>query len=274
MNLTGVQMGQWPAHEPTKAEPHGKIGPLTFSMSAHELNFRSTGRTHVGMVRSCNEDAFVELPELGLWAVSDGMGGLRAGDVASQIIVSSLRDLKPPAKNGSVEIDVRNALTRANKDLYARGSTLPDDSLMGATVAAFIADGQIFTCLWAGDSRLYRMRDGKMAQLTRDHRYVQELLDSGVLNEVEARQHPRRNVITRAVGVEKEVELASTEGTIAPGDLFMLSSDGVTAVCSDQELTEIFASETNIDAAADTIVARCLEGGAPDNLTLILIAVS
>ena len=274
MDGTVIQGTQWSAREHSTAAPHRKFGPLTSSMDTQILNFRSTGRTHVGKVRTCNEDAFIEHPAIGLWAVSDGMGGLRAGDVASGLIASSLRSLPASSDANSIEPSVRTVLEQANKELFLRGSAKSEHNMMGATITAFIADGEAFTCLWAGDSRLYRIRGGKIAQLTRDHRYVQELLDSGVLSEVEARQHPRRNVITRAIGVESEIELESIVGSINRGDLFVLSSDGVTSVCDDEELAEIIEAAENIDAAADVIVDRCLEGGAPDNLTLILIAVS
>lgn len=274
MDGTGIQITQRPAREHSTAAPQRKYGPLTPSMDTQILKFRSTGRTHVGKVRTCNEDAFVEHPAIGLWAVSDGMGGLRAGDVASGLIASSLSNLQASSKADSIEPSVRRVLEQANKELYLKGSAKSELSSMGATVTAFIVDGESFTCIWAGDSRLYRIRGGKITQHTRDHRYIQELLDSGVLSEVEARQHPRRNVITRAIGVENELELESAVGTIEKGDLFVLTSDGVTSVCVDEELSHIIASSENIDMAADTIVDRCLEGGAPDNLTLILIAVS
>ncbi len=274
MDGTVIQGTQWPAREHSTAAPHRKFGPLTSSMDTQILKFRSTGRTHVGKVRTCNEDAFIEHPAIGLWAVSDGMGGLRAGDVASGLIASSLRSLHASSDANSIEPSVRTVLEQANKELYLRGSAKSEFSSMGATVTAFIVDGKSFTCIWVGDSRLYRIKGGKIAQLTRDHRYIQELLDSGVLNEVEARQHPRRNVITRAIGVENDLELESTAGTIEKGDLFILATDGVTSVCDDDELAKIMASVEDIDVAADVIVDRCLEGGAPDNLTLILIAVS
>jgi len=273
MNWTGIQGKSRPARDLSTAAPHHKFGPLTSSMDTQALKFRSTGRTHVGKVRSCNEDAFVEHPGIGLWAVSDGMGGLRAGDVASGHIVSALRELPLSSDAKSIEPSVVHALQEANKELFQQGSAKSERATMGATVTAFIVDGESFSCVWVGDSRLYRIRDGKIAQLTRDHRYIQELLDAGVLSEVEARQHPRRNVITRAIGVEKNVELDSIVGSINRGDLFVLSTDGVTSVCEDEDLAEIIEAAENINAAADVIVDRCLEGGAPDNLTLILIAV-
>ncbi len=141
---------------------------------------------------------------------------------------------------------------------------------MGATVTVLGSDGKNFFCLWAGDSRLYLLRNGKLTQLTRDHRFIQDLLDSGRITEAEARKHPRRNVITRAVGVAKELELEGCDGKIEPNDTFLLVTDGVTGACTDEEIMTAIAGKP-FDDAADELVRRCLDHGAPDNLTLLLI---
>jgi serine/threonine-protein phosphatase Stp1 len=243
-------------------------------MDVQDLKFHSAGRTHVGKVRTCNEDAFIDRGSVGLWAVSDGMGGLRSGDVASGMIVSALEKLEPANSGSLSDGRVRETLGRVNEELRKIGAGQEGRGTMGATVTALLVNGNKFNCLWAGDSRAYRLRNGRLEQLTRDHRYVQELLDAGVIGEMAARQHPKRHVITRAIGVEATVKLDSVDGDIRAGDIFMLSTDGVTAVCDDEDLRQMISSSANLDAACDEIVSVCLAGGAPDNLTLVLIAVS
>jgi serine/threonine protein phosphatase Stp1 len=230
------------------------------------MTFRSVSRTHTGLVRSHNEDALVERSDVGLWAVSDGMGGHAAGDVASGLVVTALNGL---SKDRISPLGISQALEGVNDDLLARTAGAQDRT-MGATVTVLCSDGVNFFCLWAGDSRLYRLRKGNLAQLTRDHRFVQDLLDSGRITEDEARTHPRRNVITRAVGVAKELELDGCDGKIEPGDVFVLVTDGVTGACTDDEILTALSGKS-FDAAADDIVRRCLDHGAPDNLTLLLI---
>jgi len=238
-------------------------------MHDYRTEFQSVGRTHAGSVRRCNEDSLLERTDLGLWAVSDGMGGHAAGDIASAMVVEKMNRLGP--RDGAPFLEaVCKALTDANCELYRHGSALSPDSTMGATVVALGAEGTGFFCLWAGDSRLYRIRSSKLTRLTRDHRYVQELLDSGMLRESEAENHPKRSIITRAVGIDAELKLDSCEGAIEPGDVFLLATDGVTAVCTDGEIADIILS-ANLETAADRIVALCLKRGAPDNLSLILV---
>ena len=232
--------------------------------------FRSVGRTHVGAVRSCNEDSFIERTDAGLWAVSDGMGGHSAGDVASAAVVGAIGALPPPG-DAAAGI-VREALVKTNEEMYRRGSGEPQAGTMGATVAVLVSDGKTFTCLWAGDSRLYRFRGATLTRLTRDHRFIQDLLDSGILSEAAAEQHPKRHVITRAVGVDSELNLDMIAGEVEKGDIFLLATDGVTSVCGDAELAAILKASPDIADAGDAIVGRCLENGAPDNLTLILVA--
>jgi len=231
-----------------------------------KMTFRSVSRTHTGLVRSHNEDALVERSDVGLWAVSDGMGGHAAGDVASGLVVTALRELP---KERISPLGISQALEGVNDDLLARTAGAQDRT-MGATVTVLCCDGVNFFCLWAGDSRLYRQRKGTLMQLTRDHRFVQDLLDSGRITEDEARTHPRRNVITRAVGVAKELELDGCDGKVEPGDVFVLVTDGVTGACTDDEILTALSGKS-FDAAADDIVRRCLDHGAPDNLTLLLI---
>jgi serine/threonine protein phosphatase PrpC len=233
------------------------------------MSFQSASRTHVGAVRSCNEDAVLERSEAGLWAVSDGMGGHSAGDVASGLVVGALRDLPGGSGVHALTEAAKDALARTNAELLRRGSLTPDRT-MGATVVVLAADADEFVCLWAGDSRAYRFRNGKLTQLTHDHRYVQTLIDAGLLSEKDVEKHPRRNVITRAVGVDADLKLDVCEGALEAGDVFLLTSDGVTGLCSNDEIAGLLSSK-GIESAADSIVETCLARGAPDNLSLVLI---
>jgi serine/threonine protein phosphatase Stp1 len=231
------------------------------------MTFRSVSRTHKGLVRSHNEDAFVERSDAGLWAVADGMGGHAAGDVASGLVAAALQQI-PNDRISPGEIG--RSLKTVNADLLARSAAESADRTMGATVTVLGSDGGSFFCVWAGDSRLYRLRNGKLSQLTRDHRFIQDLLDAGRITEDEARKHPRRNVITRAVGVAQDLLLETCEGTFETNDVFLLVTDGVTGACTDQEILTAVSGKP-FDEAADDLVSRCLAHGAPDNLTLLLI---
>src|SRR5688572_11926504 len=147
------------------------------------LTYRSVGRTHAGIVRACNEDSYLERTDIGLWAVSDGMGGHTAGDVASALIVDSMRKLTRPNGEISFVKSVYDALAGANRELHRLSADLAPHSTMGATVTVLGTNDGRFFCLWAGDSRLYRFQGGKLSQLTRDHRYIQDLIDAGTLDE-------------------------------------------------------------------------------------------
>jgi serine/threonine-protein phosphatase Stp1 len=254
------------------SRPHDPVPATAQSWRCAGLKIASAARTHAGCVRILNEDAVLERSDIGLWAVSDGMGGHLAGDIASALVVDTLERMPRPKGEISLAGSVHGALVRANDRLYRRGAAYGENSTMGATVAVLgIEEGRYF-CLWAGDSRLYRFRGGRLTQLTRDHRYVQELLDSGTLDERSAKAHALRNVLTRAVGTDPEIRLDRRDGAIAPGDIFLLTTDGVTTVCEDQQITEILSAGGR-DRAADEILACGLRCGAPDNLSLVLVEV-
>src|SRR6185295_3586599 len=171
--------------------------------------------------------------------------------VASARVVSAIKALGGGRATAAV---VRQALVQANEDLFRQGAASPERT-MGATVTVLGADGERYFCLWAGDSRLYLLRSGELTQLTKDHRYIQHLVDAGMITEAEARQHPRRNVITRAVGVDRELELDADEGVVQAGDVFLLMTDGVTGVCTDAEIAAAL-SGSSLEKAADDLVQR------------------
>ncbi len=234
------------------------------------FTFESIAKSHVGLVRKLNEDAFVDRPMIGLWAVADGMGGHQAGDVASRLISEAL-DAVTPAMSGFLFLtEVKESLSRVNRTLIAQSSQMAEGSLIGSTVVALLAFDGHFACVWAGDSRAYLFRDGQLRRLSRDHSVVQELTDSGYMTVEDARHSKRANVITRAVGVHKDLVLDVVQGPSDPGDRYLLCSDGLTGLVEDTEIAQIL-SQSPLDAAAEDLIALTLERGAKDNVTVVII---
>ena len=238
-------------------------------MSAAKL-FRSVSRTDRGRVRTVNQDAFFAQDDAGLWAVSDGMGGHAWGEIASAEVVNQMKLLVASSSHTLSREGVERALMDANLSLQERSAANGLRLGMGATAAALCAGGGRYFCLWVGDSRIYRLRNGELTLLTHDHRYVQELVDSGALAADAARIHPKRNVLTRAVGLERELRIDACDGTLAREDKFLIATDGVTGVCSDDEIASCL-HYPDIDDAADRLVALCNKKGSPDNLALVLV---
>ena len=229
-------------------------------------------RTHVGLRRKVNEDSVLVRTDCGLWAVADGMGGHEAGDVASSKVAEALAAL--PVGNGldGLVQDAIAALERVNQELIALAGSADMERSIGTTLVGLaIADGQ-FRCFWAGDSRAYRVRDNQIVQLTHDHSLVQELVDAGMLQEEEAEHHPNANIITRAVGVSGDLQVDVVSGDARPGDQFLLASDGLTRLVTDQELAAVLATCVP-EAAADRLLEATLARGAPDNVSFIIAKV-
>ncbi len=234
------------------------------------LTFESVARTHVGKVRKLNEDAFSNRSEIGLWAVADGMGGHQAGDVASGLIVEALQRVDDVSSGYALLEDVRQSIQRVNRTLIARAAVMAPGAVIGSTVVSLVVYEDFYACLWAGDSRVYLVRDGRMEQVTRDHSRMQELIDSGSLSRVEARSYARSNVITRAVGVSDRLALDMQQGPLQVDDLFLLCSDGLTGALEDRTIAQIL-DQPSLEAAADALIARTLDQGARDNVTVLLV---
>lgn len=233
------------------------------------LTFDSAAATHVGKVRQCNEDAYLVRPESGIWAVADGMGGEEAGDVASSTVVEALQSIEPPRSAAELLAACEDRVLLANsrlKAIAAERHTL----VIGSTIAMLLAYGSHYACVWSGDSRIYRVRGGKIAQISRDHTAVQELIDNGTLTPDEARAWPERHVITRAIGVYDEPELELQYGVLSPGDVFVLCSDGLTAHVSDDEI-RYYVSTRPSQEACDDLIALTLRRGAVDNVTVLVV---
>ncbi|MGN8346922.1 PP2C family protein-serine/threonine phosphatase [Pseudomonas sp. SMV71] len=233
--------------------------------------FKSASKSHVGMVRQVNEDACLDLPENGLWVVADGMGGHAAGDYVSSLIVDSLRNIAVGRSLDEYVAALQTDLLRVNaavrEETANRGVTM-----MGSTVVVLATRDLRGMCLWAGDSRLYRLRDGVLESISRDHSYVQDLQDSGLLSEAEARVHPRANIVTRAIGVEAQLNLALVELLLVPGDSYLLCSDGLNKTVEDEEIREVLSHDEPGEIAS-SLVSLGLMRGAPDNITVVVVKV-
>lgn len=243
--------------------------PLEPNPDGQQLRFRSAARSDSGPIRRLNEDRFVDLPDAGLWAVADGMGGHEAGDVAAQMVASAVAEA---ASSRPVNPEhVREAVEQVNCDLTGQAA---QRGTSGSTVVALMAGAESrFCCLWAGDSRAYVFRDGGLLPLTRDHSFVQELVEAGLLSRTQARNHPRANVITRAVGVAAELQLEIAEGAMWPGDIFLLCSDGLTGALEEERIGS-FLTDGDLDRAADRMLAAAVTAPALDNVTFVLVAVA
>lgn len=220
--------------------------------------------THTGKRRKHNEDSLLNRPEANLWVVADGMGGHKAGDVASQLIVNTLKDLSPiePLENYIKEVE--NCLQNVNSKLRQLATKEYGNQLVGSTVVALVCDTQRCAFLWAGDSRLYRLRDNKLQQLTQDHCAENEHSSS----EWSVKSS---NIITRAIGADDYLELAIEITDVFEGDVFLLSSDGLDKEMSSKEIEHIMLTKNHSDIA-DTLINEVLARGARDNVTVIVVS--
>jgi len=230
---------------------------------------RFSGATHVGLKRERNEDSYLLRPEAGLWAVADGMGGHGGGDVASQMAISALEQVGAAATGEALLAAVEAAVADANRDMRAHARA-ESRSVIGTTLVALLIFGGHFACLWCGDSRAYLLRAGALRQLTRDHSETQDLVDRGVLDPEEAKLWPRRNVLTRALGVSDPAELEIISDRLASGDVFLLCSDGLTGHLNDGEIAAAIGEEEP-QAVCDRLIASTLERGAGDNVTVVVL---
>ncbi|MFM8866741.1 MAG: Stp1/IreP family PP2C-type Ser/Thr phosphatase [Ilumatobacteraceae bacterium] len=229
--------------------------------------------TDTGNLRQQNEDAFVVTDRL--IAVADGMGGHNAGEVASRLAVSMLHDraATPFASVGEL-VDL---VTDINVAIHREATTNSGQRGMGTTltVAALVPEGPVPHVLIAnvGDSRTYLLRDGEIRQITVDHSYVQELVHEGVLTAEEARLHPRRNIVTRALGIDAHVMVDSWTLPVMPGDRFLLCSDGLVDEVSVEDVTALLRNTTDPKKVAQTLVNKAKESGGRDNITAAVLDV-
>lgn len=239
--------------------------------SAHPqiLVWQSAACTHVGNVRKVNQDAYLSMPELGLWAVADGMGGHHAGELASSRIVEFLQDVEEPLNLDQFIASAVDRLQAVNLDLREE-SLRRDHAVIGSTVAVLVAFGFECACIWAGDSRVYRYRSGRMERLTVDHSLVEEYIAQGRLHPEEAESDPAANVITRAVGVEDQVEFDVRKFDLSNGDRFLICSDGLYKEVSEAEIAGLLGTG-DCAAVVDRLLALALERRGRDNISIVAV---
>lgn len=236
-------------------------------MTQHVFTYETGIATDPGKVREVNEDGSYASAEAGIWLIADGMGGHANGKLASGKIVEAAATIGRAASAPDLLARFHDRMLRTNREIQALSSA--NGGVMGATVAAVLIYGNHCACVWSGDSRVYLMRGGTISQLSRDHTEVQGLVDQGLLTSEEARNWPRRNVITRAIGVFDDPEIETVHGKVLPGDRFVLCSDGLTGHVSDAEILDI-ADNFPPQDACDRLVGLTLSRGALDNVTVII----
>lgn len=223
--------------------------------------------SHVGLRRELNEDTYYGDAELGLWLVADGMGGHEFGEVASALardaVVREIRAGRTLAE----------AIRKADEDIIGHSKRRAESLPMGTTLVAVRVDGKRFELAWVGDSRAY-LWNGKLAQISSDHSYVQELIDQGAITHEQARTHPHRNVVTQALGVTdpQSLKVETITGELKPGMQLLLCSDGLTEEVDDAAIASILArSELSAQECVDHLVRAALDGGGSDNVTVLLL---
>jgi protein phosphatase/serine/threonine-protein phosphatase Stp1 len=235
-------------------------------MTAPHFVFRSAGMTHPGTIRERNEDAWIERPVLGLWAIADGLGGHASGDQASRLLVDRL---------GRIETDdarvllaaVQTHVSDANQDLLRIAAD--SGSTVASTIVVLLTAAGHYACLWAGDSRAYLLREGRMQRITKDHSLVQEMFDGGLITEAEMETHAQRHILTRAVGGEDVLVLDKITAPVQRGDRFLLCSDGLTRAIAENEIAAALALA--IETVPSRLIALALERQCSDNVTVIAI---
>ena len=240
--------------------------------------------THSGMVRSHNEDSIAADGEAGLAVLADGMGGYNAGEVASGIAVEYIKtemkkqlagkrpeDLDEP----SVERLIAEHAARANTAIYQSAQSQPQYSGMGTTLVVALWHNNRISVGHVGDSRLYRLREGKLSQVTRDHSLLQEQIDSGMITKEQARHSQNKNLVTRAVGIDPEVETEVHTYPVQVGDIYLMCSDGLNDMVKDEDIELTLSSlAANLPLAAQQLIQLACDNGGRDNVSVILVRVA
>ena len=243
--------------------------------------------TDVGKVRDHNEDAISCNADIGLWVLADGMGGYNAGEVASGIAVKTIVDLVTEAckreSRGDIEpgtgymrqtIVLRDAITRANKVIHQTAQTQPQCEGMGTTIVACLFFNNRVSIAHVGDSRLYRLRDNRLEQITLDHSLLQELVDRGFYSQEEAARSANRNYVTRALGVDTSVDVEVQEIDVAKDDYLLMCSDGLPDMVEDDDIhLTITTFDKDINTIGEQLIKLTNDNGGRDNVSLILVRI-
>ena len=241
---------------------------------------RAIGISDIGKCRKNNEDAyFVGTSEheetRNLFVIADGMGGCNAGEVASSYAIETLiKHVSENRKNHSSDdiLDLlAGALVEANKKVYEKSNSGIEFAEMGTTLVAAMLENKKIHIAYAGDSRAYLIRQKEMTQMTMDHSYVMELVKLGSITREEAKTHPKRNVITRAIGIRESVEIDTVVQKVEKGDYYLLCTDGLSGMLNDEEILGIISKRIAFDKKAQRLIDTANKKGGHDNISLILI---
>ena len=248
----------------------------------------SASATHTGLRRSINEDSLSVREDLGLFIVTDGMGGHAGGEVASQAAVEGIvafveaTTTMSPDQTWPIPFDpqqsvnanrLRAGFRMGNRRLAAQIASSDALRGMATTAVAMLIDGGVGTLGHVGDSRAYRLRDGHLERLTRDHSWVEEQIRVGALSETAAREHPWRNIVTRALSGSEDLEVDIQEVSLEPGERLLLCSDGVFTVLSDDQIGAVLRRESDLDSLCHALIQGANDGGGPDNVTAVVLEV-
>lgn len=246
------------------------------------MNLDIAGKTDPGKVRERNEDSIALAPEFGLMVVADGMGGHNSGEVASglavETILSFAKDFLGKGRNAVPEgadktlsaraRQLQHFIQSANTVIYEKSRAFKKDQGMGTTVVAALADDRALTVAHVGDSRLYLLRNRRLERLTEDHSLVQDQVRHGLITQEQAEKSNLQNILTRALGTESAVKVDTADHPVLPGDVFMLCSDGLTKMVTEDEMAKVLAEDKPAVEAVDTLIRMANAAGGVDNVTV------
>ncbi len=234
---------------------------------------KCTQITEVGRVRKNNEDSILSKPQLGLFAVADGMGGHNAGEVASTLAVLVLEDRVRNSLASTPDKILEEAVQEANLRIWQQGQRKLSQKGMGTTITALLLKSQFAAIAQVGDSRAYLFRNQKLRQLTTDHSWVQEMFKGGLISRDEMNTHPNKNILTRALGSEEKVEVDTQIMAYQDHDLFLLCSDGLYDMITEEEILQILQTDKELSWMAQEMIDLAMEHGGNDNISLIMVKV-
>lgn len=237
------------------------------------MNINVFGQTDPGLKRTNNEDSFIIKPEFNFCAVADGMGGAAAGEIASQIFISTATEIFSRwALDGFGDplVPVQNTYVSANSRILEHVSVNPDHKGMGTTAELLAWTDEMMVIGHVGDSRTYRFRNGALKQVTKDHSLIQEQLDQGIITPEDAKNHRMRHVILRAVGVDEGISLDVIRTKVFSGDIYLLCSDGLSDMAEDSVIEKCLNISGNLEMKASALIEAAKAGGGKDNITVVL----
>ena len=253
------------------------------------MRVSSASATDKGLRRATNEDSLAVREDLGLFVVADGMGGHAAGEVASRSAIEGIEVFVEatvrvsPDQTWPIPFDPNQSLNAnrlhagfymGNRRLAAQIASSAELRGMATTAVAVLISDDVATLAHVGDSRIYRMHDGELERLTRDHSWVEEQIRAGALSEAAAREHPWRNIVTRAISGSNDLDVELQEVPVEPNDRLLLCSDGVTAVLGAEQIGDILRRESDLDSLCQALIQGANDGGGPDNATAVVIEVN